>query len=256
MKQRLITAIIALIIIVPIVWFGDLPFLLLAYFLGTVGLYEMIRMFAPQHTIAQFIVTAPFLWYILYPYENIYLSNQQAVILFVIVLFGSMVFSKNKFTFDEASRLVISLLYISTSVMYLVHIRETGLAYLLFVLFIIWTTDSGAYFAGRFLGKRKLWPAISPNKTIAGALGGLLLSIIVAMIFQLIHPLDFSFGIIILLALIISIVGQVGDLVASAIKRHYDIKDYGNIFPGHGGVLDRLDSVLFVSLILYCLQLI
>lgn len=256
MKQRIITAIIALIIFVPIVLYGHTPFLLLAYFLATVGLYEMVRMFSHKGTKIQFIITLPFLWYILFPFENAYIGNEQALVIYMIFLFGSMVFSKNKFTFDEAARLLISLIYISTSVMYLVHIRETGLSYLLFVLFIIWTTDSGAYFAGRFFGKRKLWPAISPNKTIAGAVGGIVLSIFVAIVFQLIAPLDFSYTIVILFAILISVVGQIGDLVASAIKRHYDIKDYGSIFPGHGGVLDRLDSVLFVSLILFCLQLL
>src|SRR5699024_555454 len=129
-----------------------------------------------------------------------------------------------------------------------------GLNYFLFILFIVWATDSGAYFVGKSLGKRKLWPAISPNKTVGGALGGIFLALIVGVLFHLIYPFDYSIGYIIMISFIISIVGQMGDLVASAIKRHFDIKDFGKIFPGHGGVLDRVDSLLFVFIVLHLIQ--
>lgn len=256
MKQRIITAIIGLLIFVPILIYGGWPFWLISYALATIGLYELIRMFSPKHTLIQFIITIPFLWYIIYPDTLAIISRYDMIIIYVVLLFIGMVITKNKFTFDHVARLVVSLLFLGTSFSFLILLRETGLAYLLFVLFLIWTTDSGAYFTGRFFGKRKLWPAISPNKTIGGAVGGFALALIVGICFQLIYPLDFSFGYVVLFAGIISIVGQLGDLVASAMKRYFDIKDYGKIFPGHGGVLDRLDSVLFVSLILFCLQFV
>src|SRR5690625_4754030 len=132
--------------------------------------------------------------------------------------------------------------------------RLTGLNYFLFILFLVWATDSGAYFIGKSLGKRKLWPAISPNKTIGGAIGGIVFALFVGVCFQLIYPFEFSMGYVIFITITISIVGQLGDLVASAIKRHYDIKDFGKLFPGHGGVLDRVDSLLFVFIVLHLIQ--
>jgi len=124
----------------------------------------------------------------------------------------------------------------------------------LFILFVIWATDSGAYFIGRKFGKRKLWPEISPNKTIGGAIGGILFALLLAFVFQLIYPFEKSILSISLIAIVISIFGQLGDLVASAMKRKYNIKDFGHIFPGHGGVLDRLDSFIFVLLVLQMIQ--
>src|SRR5699024_11513981 len=115
---------------------------------------------------------------------------------------------------------------------------------------IIWATDSGAYFVGKYFGKRKLWPEISPNKTIGGALGGILFALVTGSIFHLVSTLDYSFVSIVGINVLISVVGQIGDLVASAMKRHYQLKDSGKIFPGHGGILDRLDSLLFVLLML------
>lgn len=256
MKQRIITAIIGLLIFIPIILYGKIPFIIIGYALATIGLYELIRMFATKHIWLQLGLSIPFLWYLLYPGELQWYSRYEVIIIFLVLLFIGMVWTKNSFTFDDAAKLVVSVLYIGTSFSFLILLRETGLAYLLFVLFLVWMTDTGAYFSGRFFGKRKLWPAISPNKTIGGAIGGLLFALLVAVCFHLIYPLPYSLGYVIFIAIIISIVGQIGDLVASAMKRHYGIKDYGNLFPGHGGVLDRLDSVLFVALILFCLQFI
>lgn len=131
-----------------------------------------------------------------------------------------------------------------------------GLNYILFILFIIWATDTGAYFLGSALGKKKLWPKISPNKTIEGALGGIVLASIVGVIFQLIYPFNMSMLTIIIVSIVISVVGQIGDLTASAYKRHFGVKDSGQILPGHGGILDRLDSLLFVLPLMYIIHFI
>lgn len=123
-------------------------------------------------------------------------------------------------------------------------------------MFTIWATDTGAYFTGNAFGKRKLWPKISPNKTVAGAIGGIISAIVVAIVFQLVYPFTMPIYLLVGVALIISVFGQIGDLVASAYKRHYNVKDSGNILPGHGGILDRFDSLLFVLPILYIVQFI
>src|SRR5699024_3466914 len=96
----------------------------------------------------------------------------------------------------------------------------------------------------------KLWPEISPNKTIGGALGGILFALVTGSIFHLVSPLDYSFVSIVGISVLISFVGQIGDLVSSAMNRHYQVKDSCKIFRGHGGILDRLDSLLFLLLML------
>lgn len=261
MKTRIITAIIGLIIVLPIIIYGKMPFIFVTFILALVGLFELIRMYKPDEILSYFIFSIVFFIGLIYPSEliqiaNISLSKGDILLLFGIFLLSLTVFTKNKFTFNDAGFLLLATMYLGLSFNYLIDIRLSGLNYLLFILFIIWSTDSGAYFFGKAFGKKKLWPEISPNKTVGGALGGIIAAVIVSIVFQLVYPFEFSMLTIILYALLISVVGQVGDLVASALKRHYDIKDAGKLFPGHGGVLDRLDSLIFVLLVLSIIQFV
>ncbi|MES2600072.1 MAG: phosphatidate cytidylyltransferase [Pseudomonadota bacterium] len=128
---------------------------------------------------------------------------------------------------------------------------EFGFVALMFVLLVVWVTDIGGYFAGRGIGGPKLWPRVSPKKTWAGAIGGLVLSLVIAAAFALL-----GFGAmlpLLLLGAVLSIVSQLGDLFESAIKRRFDVKDSSHIIPGHGGLLDRLDgfvaAIVFAALI-------
>src|SRR5699024_3825533 len=254
MKQRIITAIIALIILVPLIIYGNWPFIVMTYLLASIGLYELTRMYDVNKGIMYGVLSLPFLWLLVYPY-TLFMPTVKVMLLFAIILFILSVLLKNKFTFQDGSFLFMSTFYLGIAFFFLIEVRLLGLNYFLFVLFLIWATDTGAYFVGKGLGKRKLWPEISPNKTIAGALGGVLIAIIVALVFQVVYPFDLSYSMVTLIAILISVFGQMGDLVASAMKRQYDIKDFGKLFPGHGGVLDRLDSLLFVMLLLYLLPL-
>ncbi len=117
---------------------------------------------------------------------------------------------------------------------------------MLFAMLIVWLTDSGAYFCGRAFGKHKLWPAISPNKTWEGSLGGNLTALIFAAIYLNFFPQAYGFWPMMGIALVLSIIGSLGDLIESALKRFYGVKDSGKILPGHGGILDRFDSMLLV----------
>lgn len=261
MKQRIFTALIALVIFVPIVLIGSWPFTIMAYFVATIALYELLRMNTTIKSKMIIVVATIFLWLIIMPTTEISLgammiSKYDILIAYLVVLMLSIVITKNKVTFDQIGFLFIATLYIGVA-FYLISVtRQTGLNYLLFVLFTIWATDTGAYFMGKFFGKRKLWPAISPNKTIGGAIGGFLLALIVGLCFQLAYPFNMSLLTIVGVSAVISIFGQLGDLVASAIKRHYQVKDFGTIFPGHGGIIDRFDSLLFVVIVLHLIKFI
>jgi len=110
-------------------------------------------------------------------------------------------------------------------------------------------TDTFAYFGGYFIGKHKLCPSISPNKTIEGAIVGTLVGVMVSTLFYLfVINNSINIAILIGITLVLSLVGQLGDLFFSSIKRYYKVKDFSNLIPGHGGILDRLDSIIFVIL--------
>ena len=126
-----------------------------------------------------------------------------------------------------------------------ITIRNVDLALFLFILFVIYSTDIGAYFIGSMIGKRKLAPTLSPNKTIEGSLGGIITALIVAAIYLNFFSFTYSYGVMLVMAVILSVTGQFGDLLESAFKRHFGVKDSGDILPGHGGILDRFDSTLF-----------
>jgi len=126
-----------------------------------------------------------------------------------------------------------------------------GATLLLFPLLLTWTTDTGAYFVGRSIGRRKLIPSVSPGKSVEGALGGLALALLIAWLFErmvLIPVANIAFapGAVLLFGAVISVAAQVGDLAESLLKREAGVKDSSRIIPGHGGVFDRLDSLLFV----------
>ncbi len=140
--------------------------------------------------------------------------------------------------------------------------KADGLFLLMMVLICSWATDSGAYFTGIFLGKHKLAPTISPKKTIEGAIGGIIVCVLVNIlsafifdryIFQTPH---ISYWVVGILSVFLSVVGMLGDLNASLIKRNFNAKDFGHIMPGHGGVMDRFDSVSFVAPVLYAIIMI
>lgn len=174
----------------------------------------------------------------------------------VILLLIHTVIVKNSFTFDDAAFAILGTLYVGMGFLYLIETREASLVYLVYALLVVWFTDSGAYFTGRKFGKRKLWPEISPNKTIEGFIGGIVYAIVAALVFDFFVDMGHNIFIIIIVTIIASIFGQMGDLVESALKRHFNVKDSGKLLPGHGGVLDRFDSILFVMPLLHFLHFI
>ena len=164
-----------------------------------------------------------------------------------------------RFTSTKAMSAFFSFVYapVNMSFVYLLRIRPLG-AYFAWVPFIAWVCDTCAYFAGRAFGKHKMAPVLSPKKTIEGAIGGILGSVIVGGIIGYIlyvnetHSPSTVWGLMII-CFAGSIISQIGDLLASGIKRDHNIKDYGTLIPGHGGIMDRFDSVIFVIPCIYFL---
>lgn len=167
--------------------------------------------------------------------------------LYIVTILSISVIKKD-YTIKDISSTILGGMYISFFLyhMYLLN----GHIYIWIVFLGAFATDTFAYFSGMMFGKKKLCPEISPKKTIAGSIGGIIGSIFILLIFSKYFKIE-NIVAIIILSIIISIMSQVGDLTASKIKRAAGIKDYGKLIPGHGGVLDRFDSVLFTAPIVY-----
>lgn len=263
MKVRIITGVIAAALFLPIVWLGGSIFTALIYIMAAIGVYELLRMKdLPIFSFAG-AISLLLLFVLLLPSsiaETVFditgHSKIEWVFVVVFLLLIYTVLVKNRFTFDDAAFMLLGTLYVGIGFHYFIETRDAGLGYLIFALVVVWTTDSGAYFTGRKIGKRKLWPEISPNKTVEGFIGGIVWALIAVFIMHFISPLTNSYLILIGITIAASIFGQLGDLVESAIKRHYNVKDSGKILPGHGGILDRFDSLLFVLPLLHFLHFI
>jgi phosphatidate cytidylyltransferase len=252
MKQRIITGVVAAALFLPIVFYGGLPFVLLTYFLATVGLYELLKMKKLSIFSVHGLLTLLFLWVILYPAQYNDLLNTfnytktEIGIVFILMLLAYTVITKNLFTFEDVGFSILSAIYVGIGFYFFIETREAGIVYIFYLLFMIWATDSGAYFIGKAIGKNKLWPEISPNKTVEGFFGGVVCALIIGVLFALSSEINANILSLMGITVVLSIFGQIGDLVQSAFKRHFNVKDSGNILPGHGGILDRFDSLLFV----------
>jgi phosphatidate cytidylyltransferase len=260
MKQRIITAIVAAAVFLPIILYGKSPFIILMYLIASVSLYEALKMRGHKIYSIPGLLSLAILWVFLIPEIYIevihYLGYSKIELSFfaVLIFLTYTVITKNRFTFDDVAYSLLSVLYVGIGYYYFMEIRlEEGVQFVFYALFIIWATDSGAYFIGKAIGKKKLWPHISPNKTVEGFVGGVVCAVIVGVIMTFFSDLEMSIPKLIVVTAILSIFGQMGDLVESALKRHYKVKDSGHLLPGHGGMLDRFDSLLFVLPLLYFL---
>lgn len=154
---------------------------------------------------------------------------------------------------DRISVVSIGIVYICIFLSYLVLIRNRtdGVEWIFFVLIVLWMGDTGAYIVGSLIGRRKLCPSISPNKTVEGAIAGLFFSLLAGLVFQQLFLTELTVTHCLIVTGCIACMGQLGDLCESIFKRERGVKDSGTLLPGHGGMLDRIDSLLFASPLLY-----
>lgn len=252
MKQRVITAVIALIVFLPLLYLGGLPFDILVTLMGIVAMSEFLimkkKLLVSFEAIISFLlilsVLLPIFWAGFWTQDTL----GGSFYLLALVMLVYTVISKNRFSFDDAGVLLLGGLYAGLGFRFMMLARSESLWMMLYALLIVWITDSGAYLIGRKIGKNKLAPHISPNKTWEGSIGGSLSAVVIvgAYLYFVQGAFPYSFSTMLLWTLVFSIGGQLGDLIESAFKRHYGVKDSGKILPGHGGILDRFDSLLFV----------
>ncbi len=257
MTKRVISAIVMIAVFVPILILGGTYFSVLMTVLGVVGLYELLRI---RGTKKKFPVVLRVLAYILV--AVLILNHSKAiefqwdldyrlVSLILFTFLSPMVFinDSKKYNLNDALFLIGSVIFIGLSFNLLVVTRNSNIMYIVYLFLITTMTDTFALFTGMLVGKHKLAPQISPKKTIEGAIGGSLMGTIIATSFYVTvinHSVPLVFVVLITLAL--TGIGQIGDLAFSSIKRYYGEKDFSNLIPGHGGILDRLDSLIFVVL--------
>lgn len=266
MLKRILTAVVAIAIFFPVLYFSELwIFSAVMALLCLIACFEMLRCIgALKHYACSAVLLLASAVLPLLPYwlETAQVEHMLIFTLIVLLLylFAVMTFSKGKINVSQAATAFMTAFYIiaAFTAMSLLRYRVAAGNYVYLICFIgAWVTDTFAYFCGFLFGKHKLIPDVSPKKTIEGSVGGTLFCILAMLgygwIVQRISGGAVSANYLVLgiSGLFISAVSQVGDLLMSAIKRTFGIKDYGKLFPGHGGVLDRFDSVMAVALMLF-----
>lgn len=182
------------------------------------------------------------------PFHLVFVALLMGVLLFHLFFFRDI-----KTTLADAAVSFLGVAYISGCLSYLILIRlmTEGSFLIIFLLFVIWAGDAGAYYVGRSIGRRKLYPEVSPNKTVEGAVGGLIGSFIGGAVAKFAFVPFFSWGDLLVLSLLLGSFGQLGDLTESMLKRSAGVKDSSGLIPAHGGLMDKLDSVAFAAPLFY-----
>jgi phosphatidate cytidylyltransferase len=258
LKKRVITALIALPLTVVTVWFDEpLPwFTIFIAIFGLLAAYEFYRLVGVSGSLALTVFGMLFtLLIIISPHcPSPFAAPLLVTLAVVLPLIWLVLRQRVEGVFTSWAWMMVGFLYVGWMLSFLVDLRlEAGRNWVLFAFFTTFASDSAAYFIGRVLGRHRLAPRISPKKSWEGALGGILGAAAASLIFTLSTPLHItlSIGQGIFLALLVSVFGQIGDLAESLLKRSTGVKESGTVFPGHGGFLDRMDSVVFAGIAVY-----
>ncbi len=260
--KRFITALLGIPLVVAAIWFDEpIPwFTVLAAIIGVLAGLEYFRITGVFKSIALTVFgLAGILYFILT--DIIYDRIVDPTLIFPLLVAGailsliSLIFVRHREdSFTRWSLMIGGVLYIGWLIYLLVALgSQFGREWVLLALFVTFGSDTAAYFIGKAFGKHKLAPQISPGKTWEGAIAGVFGGIVIALLFTFSSPwqLPINYLEAVLLGAVISVVGQLGDLVESLLKRNFGFKDSGFLMPGHGGILDRLDSILFAGAAVY-----
>ncbi|MBV6520815.1 MAG: hypothetical protein MNPFHGCM_00933 [Gemmatimonadaceae bacterium] len=272
LAQRVLTAVVAIPIVVGVSYSGGVPFALLLGVLSGLGTWELFRIARaggsdPLDPIG--VVAAAALPLIVHATRFGWLDRPVAAAgVILVAVIGTVVFARapRERPLESTAVTVFGVLYAGGTLTFAYALRHhpwvvgnaAGAALLFFPILVTWGTDVGAYAFGRLFGKKKLMPSVSPGKTVAGAYGGTATGIAVAVgynawILQPVAHVTLQAGVALVVGAILAMVVQVGDLAESLFKRQAGVKDSSNLVPGHGGVLDRLDSLYFALPVAYLL---
>jgi len=269
LKKRFIIVFIGLPFLVAALWYGDPWFTILITTLGILAVFEFYRLTDVTKRLPLAYLGIFFTVLVILSQNHSisnYFTNYIDTALFkpllfssiIVISLGQLLAYRNKTgIFRDWSWTMGGLLYVGWLLGYLVALRglENGMNWTFFALFTIFASDTSAFFIGRAFGKHPLAPNISPRKTWEGAFGGVLGAMLLSLFFLLNTPLSlnqyFEWWQIILVGTGISVIGQAGDLIESLFKRNTGVKDSSNLFPGHGGALDRIDSIAFAGVLVY-----
>jgi phosphatidate cytidylyltransferase len=261
LKYRVITGAVGVPLVILAIWFGVPWFSLLIAAAALAGTYEFYHM-------ANFDRREPLLYLgllwalalVLSPYY-LYKSPEVLPIVITATTLISLIWLLYRPSKEGAFRnwawTIVGALYVGWMLSYWLNLRglEDGRNWVYLAMLTTFANDTGAFFIGRARGKHKLAPAISEAKTREGAIGGLICAIlgavVIATVLNLISPFTFRYWQIILLGFLVGLFAQLGDLVESLLKRNMGVKESGNLLPGHGGILDRFDSLIFVGAVVY-----
>ena len=253
MKKRIIGALLLALVCVPLIWLGKNVFAFACGITACLALKEFVDLKEHHKKIPNaifFLSVVVLMLFITEGYNSLILSlnlNFKCISLGLLLLFIPCIFYQDKnYSTHEAMYLFGCILFLALFFNSLIFIRTYNLWLLVYLILIAIFTDTFAYLIGSLFGKHKCCPKISPNKTWEGCIGGTLMGVLLASIFYLVAIHDLFFLKVILLTFVLVVVGQLGDLVFSKIKRENKLKDFSNIIPGHGGILDRLDSFIFI----------
>lgn len=257
MRKRILTSIIGIAIVLPCFIFSDTPVFVALILFGTVcAAYELLKCVGLHRKLP--VAVCAYAYAAAMPLCTRYLIPREAYLrvvaaftfLLIFALLTVAVFSKGKYPISDLATLFALEFYAVFSLSGLIYMRdEKGGIYLLFLTFITaWCADAAAFFVGITCGRHKLLPEISPKKTVEGAVGGIVGGIACAMLYGFLMArlcaVSVDYLHLLLAAALMAPASIVGDLMLSLVKRHYGVKDFGWILPGHGGILDRVDSVM------------
>lgn len=257
-KTRLLSGIVLVILVIGVLYLGGYVTAGAMLLLSLGGVFELLRIYKLHKTpigITTYIATIAYYGLLIFDKNQFVMP---LIIAFVLIVLGIYVTTYPKYTDKDAMAAVLSFVYVTVmlSYMYLIRDLNHGGALVVMVFVCSWVNDTCAYCVGVTLGKHKMTPKLSPKKSVEGLVGGIVGSAVVGALYGMFFDKNvtaLSNAPIIFAAIgaLGALVAVIGDLAASAIKRNNDIKDYGKLIPGHGGIMDRFDSIIFTAPIIY-----
>ena len=253
MKKRIITGLIMLLVAVPIIYFGGYTFATVVLLIALMSYKEMLDLKKNYGKIPNLMKVLGAISMLIFLYNDkgfgisyTQITYQRMIVALLLTVLPVLFYKDNKYTAKQAFYLFGVAFFLGLGFNLFINVRNASLPIFVFLVSIATFNDIFALLGGRLIGKHKLMPTVSPKKTIEGSIVGGVFGMAISLLiyhFYCGRPIDFR---TVICVLILCVASQIGDLVFSKFKRECEVKDYSNIFPGHGGMLDRLDSLFFV----------